>query len=81
MTATSWTRQSNFFTKESSYIVNQFDEKFLQWGKISEITALCLRVGMNTCTFRLRRDSIYTVSNEVHVLDGGLLEAEVHVLA
>ena len=22
-----------------SYAVNQFDEKFLQWGKISEITA------------------------------------------
>ena len=33
-------RQINFFTKESSYTVNQFDEKFLQWGKISEITTL-----------------------------------------
>ena len=26
---------------EYSYTVNQFDEKFLQWGKIPEITTLC----------------------------------------
>ena len=31
------------FTLES-YTVNQFDEKILQWGKISEITTLCKRV-------------------------------------
>ena len=26
-------RQINFSPKESSYSVNQFDEKFLQWGE------------------------------------------------
>ena len=33
-------RQIKYFTKELSYTVNQFDEKFSQWGKMSEISTL-----------------------------------------
>ena len=42
-------RLINFFTKELSYTVNQFDEKILQWGKISEISTLCTQKNMNAC--------------------------------
>ena len=45
-------RQINFFTKEL-LPVNQFDEKILQWGKISEITTLCSSVLSQSILFDL----------------------------
>ena len=32
-----------------SYTVNQFDEKIFQWGKISEISTLCVMKNENFC--------------------------------
>ena len=37
----------NFSLK--SYTVNQFDEKIFQWGKISEISTLCVMKNENFC--------------------------------